>query len=284
MRVMSLAGRLDRGLHAINSAGLLLPTIAGRLMPTIKERLLCGVASLTLLDASAVLAEPVRSWTGFYIGGHAGYSWGSVNGDTTYSVLTPGTPFFPRNTVIFSSVQRDFDPSGGLGGVQLGYNFQSARFVYGIETDLSWTGQHDSSSFSGRKTVQFEDFNYQETTAAKLKYMGTVRGRLGFLFGDFLPYVTGGFAWGRMAMDLDWRLTQNFCTPCVASFSGSQAHTLAGWTAGAGIEYSLNQLWSLKAEYLYVDLNEATFFSNVQGGGSFGMHDHILRFGINFRP
>jgi len=255
-------------------------------MPTLKQKLLGGVAFLTLLDAPGALAAPplVPSWTGFYVGGHFGYSWGSLDGDTTHTVVTPPTgPFFPHNTVIFPSVERDINPKGVLGGIQAGYNFQAARVVYGVETDLTWTGQRDSFDFSGSKTVSFEDFNYQETTAAKLRYMGTVRGRIGYAFGGLLPYVTGGLAWGRLAVDLNSTLTERFCPPCVASFAGSEAHTLFGWTVGAGFEYAFAERWSAKAEYLYVDLGEKSYFSGVPGGGDFGMRDHTLRFGINFR-
>lgn len=262
-------------------------------MPTIKQRLLCSVAILALLDTSAALAaEPMPSWTGFYFGGHAGYSWGSVDGDTTETVLIPQySPFvYLPNSTAFSSVGRDLNPDGGLGGIQIGYNFQAARVVYGLEADLSWTGQRDTFNFSGnRESLNTEDFIYQETLAAKLQYMGTVRGRLGYAIDAFLPYVTGGFAWGRMQMDLNWTAAQkaSFCPACaifaLSSFSGSQTETLFGWTIGAGFEYAFAPRWSVKLEYLYVDLNEKPFFAGIQGGGNFGLHDQIVRCGINFR-
>jgi outer membrane immunogenic protein len=262
-------------------------------MPTMKQRLLGGVALFALLDASGALAaEPMPSWTGFYFGGHAGYSWGSVNGDTTETVLIPQhSPFnFMPNSVAFSALERDLNPNGGLGGIQVGYNFQATRVVYGLEADLSWTGKRDSFDFNGRKNnLNFEDFIYQETLAAKLQYMGTVRGRIGYAFGDFLPFFTGGFAWGQMKMDLSWAAAQKptgcpACTPfATASFSGSQAETLVGWTIGAGFEYAFATHWSAKVEYLYVDLGKETYFSGVPGGGAFGLQDHIVRLGINFR-
>lgn len=258
-----------------------------------KERLLTGVASLALFNVSGALAaEPIPSWTGFYVGGHAGYSWGAVDGDTVHDVLIPSNPFinFP-NPVAFPALARDLNPQGGLGGFQAGYNFQAARIVYGLEADLSWTGQRDSFDFSGRRNnLNNEDFIYQETLAAKLQYMGTVRGRFGYAFNQILPYVTGGFAWGRLSMDLSWSESQmpNGCLACLpfakASFSGSQAQTLVGWTLGAGFEYSFAPRWSAKAEYLYVDLGEKTFFAGVPGGGAFGLSDHIVRIGLNFRP
>jgi outer membrane immunogenic protein len=263
-------------------------------MPGIKYRLLSGVASVALLNASgAFAAPPLPSWTGFYIGGHAGYSFGSVDGDLAESVLIPPGPSFVRlpNPVAFPLVQRDLDPKGGLGGFQVGYNYQIDRIVYGLEADLSWTGQRDSFAFSGRRDIfNTEDFIYSETLAAKLQYMGTARGRIGYAFGEFLPYVAGGFAWGHMKMDLSWVAAQkpSFCPACAtfanASFSGSEAHTLLGWTIGAGFEYAFAERWTAKLEYLYVDLGKESFFRGIPSGGSFGLNDQIVRFGINFRP
>jgi outer membrane immunogenic protein len=261
-------------------------------MPTVKQKFLGGAAFLTLFDASGTLAAspPAPSWTGFYIGAHAGYSWGSVDGDTQRTVIIPpaSAPNFWVNTPnpVPFVFQRDINPKGWLGGFQTGYNFQAGRIVYGVEADFSWTGQSDSIALSGDTRPAFfntEDFSYNETTAAKLRYMGTVRGRFGYTVGQLLPYVTGGFAWGRMSMDTNWLLHQ-FNQVANLPFAGSESHTHVGWTLGAGFEYAFADRWSAKVEYLFVDLARENYFAGVQGGGSFGMQDHTVRGGINFRP
>ena len=260
-------------------------------MTTLKQKLLSGVALLALLETSgAMAASPVPTWTGFYFGGQIGYSWGKVDGDTTRSVVIPPASapnFWVNNPVRVPFVfARDLDPQGWLGGLQAGYNFQVERIVYGFETDFTWTGQDDTIYLNGDtrpKFVNTEDFSYKETTSAKLRYVGTVRGRLGYTVGNFLPYVTGGFAWGRMLVDTNWRLHQ-FNQIANLSFAESEAHTHVGWTLGAGFEYAFAEHWSVKAEYLFIDLSKETYFAGVQGGGSFGMQDHTVRFGINFRP
>jgi outer membrane immunogenic protein len=260
-------------------------------MAGLKEKLLGGVASLVLIDGSGALAAgPGAWWNGFYVGGHAGYSWGSVSGDTTETVLIPGSPPFVSTPtpVAFSGVARDLSPNGAVGGIQAGYNFQVARFVYGVEADLSWTDQRDSFDFSGHRTnLNFEDFRYQETLEAKLRYMGTVRGRIGYAFDAWLPYVTGGFAWGRVTSNLKWTASQapnaNILPFATLAFAGSQSEMLTGWTLGAGFEYAFAPRWSAKVEYLYVQLGEETFFAGTPGGATFGLRDQILRFGINFR-
>jgi outer membrane immunogenic protein len=261
-------------------------------MPTLKQKFLGGAAFLTLFDASGALAAPppAPSWTGFYVGAHFGYSGGAVDGDTTRTVVIPpaSAPNFWVNTPnpVPFVFERDINPKGWLGGFQAGYNSQAGRYVYGVEADFTWTGQSDTIFLSGdTRPASFnnEDFSYSETTSAKLRYMGTVRGRFGYTVGQFLPYVTGGLAWGRMSMDTNWLLHQ-FNQVANLPFAGSESHTHVGWTLGAGFEYAFAAHWSAKAEYLFVDLAKETYFAGVQGGGSFGMQDHIVRVGVNFRP
>jgi outer membrane immunogenic protein len=260
-----------------------------------KNQFLTGVAALALLDASSAGAAdlpralPVKAlaaavpfnWSGFYIGGHVGYGWGEVTGDSAANItVPPGLGFSnPPGTQIFS-FDRNLKPNGALGGGQFGYNYQINSTVLGFETDFSWTGQKDVFNFNATRFVSGEDYVYGETLRAKLEYMGTVRGRLGYAFGMFMPYITGGFAWGHVIGDFNSSLTQLF-GPTQTIFA-SQAKTLTGGTIGAGFEYAFAPKWSVKAEYLYVDLGKQTFFAG-QSGSAFIFQDHTLRLGINFR-
>ncbi len=82
---------------------------------------------------------PVMNWTGFYIGVNGGYSWGRSTRDLNF--------FNPLNGVIIASGTgggRDLD--GGVFGGQIGYNWQTANWVFGIETDAQWTGQKGSTT------------------------------------------------------------------------------------------------------------------------------------------
>lgn len=249
-----------------------------------KNQFLTGVAALALLDASgarAGAAPAAFNWSGFYIGGHAGYGWGDVGTDTAVVSVPPGLGFGnPPGTQLFS-VDRSLHPGGALGGGQLGYNYQIGSAVLGFESDFSWTGQSGVSNFRASRFVLGEDYVYQETLRAQLEYMGTVRGRFGYAFGMFMPYVTGGFAWGRATADFNSVLTQLFGP--TQTIAKSQSRMLTGGTIGAGIEYAFAPKWSVKAEYLYVDLGKKIFFDG-QSGGAFGFQDHVLRLGINFRP
>ena len=98
-------------------------------MHRLSAALISGVSTIALTQVASAAdlpqkapaytpPPPVYNWTGFYIGGHVGYSWGSVDGDTAHTVRVPSTgPFFPLNAVLFPSLERDINPNGGLGGI-----------------------------------------------------------------------------------------------------------------------------------------------------------------------
>jgi outer membrane immunogenic protein len=83
-----------------------------------------------------------------------------------------------------------------------------------------------------------------------LESLGTVRARAGLNEGFWYPYVTGGLAFGSV------RGTANFGTNVGLAGTLSDAQMRWGWTIGAGVEYQLNPVWTVKAEYLYVDLGK----------------------------
>ena len=149
----------------------------------------------------------------------------------------------------------NFDISGIIGGYTSGYNWQSDSFVFGIESDSSLT------NLDGTSTVNCPSICY-----SGVQWLSTLRARLGKAMGDVLLYATGGLAYGNVEYG---GLSPNTV----------RDKTLFGWTAGAGGEIALNEDWSAKAEYLYVDLGDVTHplgptvfeFDNI----------HIVRVGIN---
>lgn len=173
---------------------------------------------------------PVYNWTGPYIGISGGYGFGSSDFSGGGSV----------------------DPDGGLFGATIGYNWQMGQLVTGIEGDISWSGMRDSGACAlGACRVENN-------------WLGTVRGRLGYNAGRWMPYVTGGLAVG----DIDAR---------VAGVSSSS--TELGWTIGAGIEAQIAGPWTAKVEYLYVDLGEGDSI----GGQRPDFTTNIIRAGLNYR-
>lgn len=164
------------------------------------------------------------SWAGPYLGGNIGYAWGSVANNPS-------------------------KPSGFVGGVQAGYNWQSGAFVFGLEGDIQATGAEET----------FAPWKFSNP------WFGTVRGRAGFAFNNIMFFGTGGLAFGELR---------------ATTFGLSESHTNAGWTLGAGAEMGLTQNWSAKIEYLYVDLANSNF---VVTGASNGYRFGLIRAGINYR-
>ena len=178
-------------------------------------------------------------WTGFYAGVNVGGAWGSA-----------GTPFSSS------------DMTGFIGGGQLGYNWQVDQVVFGIEGDL----QGSSQSVSASGVIAGIPFNVDQ----KVPWFGTVRGRLGYAAGSWLPYVTGGVGWVSYQIDVS-----------APGGSVSDSTTKAAWTLGGGVEWMFVPQWSTKLEYLYMATGDTsvTLFGTAFTGHA---QDNIVRAGVNY--
>ena len=205
-----------------------------------------GLIALILASSSGALAQgiPPRSgeepfaWTGLYVGVNAGYGWGRASTDVSKTTTIDGVPSTVTGNVTV-------DVEGGLAGGQIGHNWRSQRWIYGVEADFQWTGQDgDISSCAGLGCAKL---------SYDLDWFGTVRGRLGYLLQPrSLLYVTGGLAYGLISTDLS-----KFASPATFNSTGgagSDSATKAGWVIGGGLEWALDRKWTLRAEYLYMDL------------------------------
>ncbi|MBH5372373.1 outer membrane protein [Bradyrhizobium glycinis] len=163
------------------------------------------------------------SWAGPYLGGNIGYEWGSVDNNPT-------------------------KPSGFVGGVQAGYNFQNGPWVFGVEGDIQAAGADDT----------FAPWKFSNP------WFGTLRGRAGYTFSNVLFYGTAGLAFGELRAQ---------------TFGWTESHTTAGWTIGAGAEVGLAPNWSAKLEYLYIDLSTSQFAIT---GVSNGYSASVVRAGVNY--
>jgi outer membrane immunogenic protein len=212
-------------------------------------------------------------WCGFYIGATAGYDWtdnNSVNVVTTntfinFPVLSAlGTTAGPAAAVA-STANIGAGNSGFTGGFEAGYNFQLApAWVVGLETDIESLSSGGSAAITQvAPRLGFPGFNYTSSVAVSdhLRYLGTVRGRLGFLATPtVLAYVTGGFAYGGASSSTAISGAE---TPPTGSTpiagGGNFSDTLTGWTIGGGVEWMYTRNWTFKAEYLHYDLGTATY-------------------------
>jgi outer membrane immunogenic protein len=225
------------------------------------------------------------SWTGFYVGGNAGYSWGS--GDFTYNESAFGAWGLPTSI----STSKDLD--GAIGGLQTGYNWQFGNaWVAGLETDFQWSGEKASTSFSDPYTNSFEGGVISGNINSKLLWFGTVRGRVGVLATPaILIYTTGGLAYGRVETSGTITDTWTGLGPYTATWSFGHSETRTGWTVGGGVEGAImNSPWTWKVEYLYMDLGSiggSGYESDPNFTGSYNwttkFTDNIVRFGVNYR-
>ncbi len=212
----------------------------------------CSAASAADLPASLPVKAAVRStiydWTGFYFGGHFGYGGGGLGSGTN--------PFPEQGVFLPHSV------TGLVGGFQTGYNRQLANHVVlGVEADATFTSPLDGPALTPAP------FN------STLDYVGTVRGRAGYAFGRWMPYVAGGFAWGHTHADIN---------------DGSGAiigHYQTGWTAGVGLEFAVSGNWRARLEYDHVDLSSQSYALSAFGLPGVNVHPDIdlLKLGLSYQ-
>jgi outer membrane immunogenic protein len=278
---------------------------------------------------------PLFMWTGFYVGLNAGGTWGENNSVRTTSFPVFGNPdngpdalFFAAASAIgASAVVPGGNTAGFIGGGQIGYNRQINSFVVGVEADIQGVA---GASGGGRAVtvvpfgpsspigtfVAGENLVTSITSTKRLDYLGTVRGRLGWLaMPTLLVYGTGGLAYGGVststaiaqfnndAATVEGLFAPGFCAffsclPPAAFSSGAFSDTRVGWTVGGGGEWMFWPNWSAKVEYLYYDLGSVTHALSplVTGGGTFAgnpmaivgsrsstrFNGHIVRAGLNY--
>lgn len=226
--------------------------------------------------------SPESDWTGFYLGGNAGY-WESqsnkvvTNGSTVFvnQTFTLGASNITNALVQVATNNFALDSYGFIGGGQLGYNYQSSKgILVGLETDFDGlTNSHNT--FSLHKVVNLIDFDETYIGSLSLKqtinYLGTLHGRLGYLFHPtFLVYGTGGFAYGNVTLDTNWTANESLGPNVFPTISSQNklSKTLTGWTAGAGVEWLFKSNWSARLEYTYYDLNHlnaSALLSQING-------------------
>lgn len=244
----------------------------------------------TYTKAPAVVA-PIYNWTGFYVGLNAGGAWNESNVTTT--TLTPPVAYFsPTSTPAIALVgNQNINRSGFTGGATAGYNWQVGGAVLGVETDFNYFGIRGSSTGTALYPC-CAPTTFTVNSSESTDWLWTLRGRAGFLATPaLLLYGTGGLAVANLKAS--YLFTDTFAA---AHESAAISTTRYGWTAGAGGEYALMNGWSIKAEYLYVDLGRASTTSNnlMILGGAFvfptqtwthtvNLHSNIGRVGINYK-
>jgi outer membrane immunogenic protein len=204
-----------------------------------------GVAS-----AQGVITTSGTDWEGFYLGANAGGAW-----NTTCNTWTANGPLV--NTAAFNN--RNCPNNGvGVGGVQLGYNFQSGQWVWGFELDYDAWG-----SSNHNQTVAYSGPGLPNGTYAlsgKISPDGflILGPRLGYAVDNWLPYLRVGGVFTSGSHDVTLNYTPTGATAPTATFDGGKNSNSSGVGISAGFEYALPQQWSFKMEYTYVSLSKGS--------------------------
>ena len=272
------------------------------------KKLLLGTLALVAGIAAPAAAADMRvrpaarpaaytNWTGCYIGGGGGNSWGHSSGYTatpasTFGVL-PGALAAPQ-----VQVSQSFDMTGFTGGVYGGCQVQFGVWVVGAEGDWFANNKEGQAFAVGGPGTFFGPGGVLVPAgaiwSAKERWYATARGRVGYAVDKWLFYATGGAAW----MKID---SAEFFVPIGVPFFGPlttgnlQTDRRTGWTVGGGVEYMLPYNWMIRSEYLYIKIPSYTTFTPGVGGGtllafpgaptnlSTDLNNHILRVGLSYK-
>jgi outer membrane immunogenic protein len=261
-----------------------------------KRLLLAGLAFSALIMPAMAADMPIKAppppptWTGLYWGVNVGWI-----GASQYNITNTGTDTGAAGLGTLLAVGQipgtiAVSHSGFIGGGQIGYNWQlDPSWVWGIEADFQGTTAKGSAG-----AVAISPLSQVTTVYSyELDNLGTVRARLGWLSSpNLLWYGTAGLAYGQTKLATSCQ-GPFAVPPCQneSTTSTSSTHMSVGWAAGAGVEWKLSPVWSVKAEYLYAELGSqhntivytyvpftSSLTSTVQRES-----DNIVRFGVNYK-
>jgi outer membrane immunogenic protein len=241
------------------------------------RRIMLG-AVMASLASTTVAADDATRWTGLYVGASAGYAW---SGDGRVDLAIQNGPQVPGVGTL--------DLSGPFAAVQAGVNWQHGRLVLGLEADLA-AGHLDASFGPVAANAPGVLIVSGKTD---IHHLATVRGRVGFTHDRFLFFLTGGWAGADVrhrltALDPGDPFSEGEDPDVTFTFlSHGRRH---GYALGGGLEWEMRERWSLKLEYLWIDLGRHTLtadgvgaFVPVTAQSSDRLELHTIRLGINLR-
>lgn len=265
-------------------------------------------------DDDYVAPTPIIDWSGFYVGGHGGYSSAALGfGNAFQPVVANALRYSVAEAEMNASqllAARSTHATGSSYGAFAGINYQFDEVVVGLEADYTFFGRTGStfdriSRFGLTKDGYLTTVALQGRASTEIEDFGTIRGRAGYAFGNFLPYVTGGVAIGRavVANTVDIQNhgydqaaftanqaagTRNFVDnygytlfnplnpaasrPATATYGATKKVTVGGIALGAGLEYAITPNILLRGEYQFVLFNDfqghKAELNTVRGGAA----------------
>ncbi len=207
-------------------------------------------ASVAALAAGAATTASAQDWQGFYVGAHAGYTWGEA--DSPYGNVGGDYVFTDQDAP---------DVSGAIYGVQAGYNWElGTRWVAGLELQGTWGDREGDDAGTGG-----------DVNGVEINSEYSLRARGGYLFTpSLLGYATAGY----VSMDVD----------ATAPTTGAVNETVEGWTYGAGLEHRFGTNWSGFVEYRHDEMDQQRFSFPIDGyDEGITPETDSVRIGLNYR-
>jgi len=202
-----------------------------------------GAQAADAVVEEVVIVDTAYDWSGVYVGGALGYQ--ILRGADNFSLIEEG-------------VGAESD-GGFAGAIYAGANFQSQNWVFGVEAD-----------------VKFSDAEPDDGVYLRLKteVAGSVRGRVGYSFGNILPYFTAGLAIGRFEDDHEGD----------GNPEDIVTETLTGYAVGGGVEWGATENLIVRAEYIFSDYGTSTFdFYDGSDPHEVEVESHDFRIGVAYK-
>jgi outer membrane immunogenic protein len=241
-----------------------------------------GAASAADMAVKALPVSPpatVYNWTGWYVGVNGGWAFdNNSTGSLVAFAPTFAAAVAAGGTPTFFGAKHE----GGFGGGQVGYNWQMANWLVGVEADIQGAdiGRTSTVVFPGGGGI----VPSTSTGRDHIDWFGTLRGRVGVTAGPALFYGTGGLAYGGVKTNV----TNVFVPVASGNALGSDSSTRVGWAAGAGVEWGFAPNWTVRGEYLHMDLGRSnvTIADTAFAGSATYRFSHVVdavRVGVNYR-
>jgi outer membrane immunogenic protein len=253
------------------------------------KKLLLASAAFIVMSAPVLAADmpvkaprpvaPAFAWTGCYKGINVGYAWANFEKSSVVETPLPPSPF--RTFFDF-----DYDGDYAIGGEQIGCNWQTGFWVWGVEADISITSI-EARHYFDNAIFDVPNAAFDTDVRSALRWLGTVRGRLGWtVTPETFIYLTGGLAYGHVSSSLSFHSSAGAYLGRI----GFDSNHHWGYVVGIGAEAKVARNFSAKIEYLYADLGSQTYdfaVSTTSAASVFSWDQrvdvHIVRVGLNYQ-
>jgi outer membrane immunogenic protein len=225
-----------------------------------------GIAA-ELAPIPAPVAPPTWSWSGFYAGFHVANGWANNTWRSGSGAIFDSPILAPLFIPFIGSASG----SGAVAGGQVGYNYQIGPWVFGVEGALS------AADINSNMPCAQAFFSCN----ASVDGLGTLTGRAGFAFDQFLIYGKAGAAGQHVHYNMNLIPIAGLANV----LHGSDSR--AGWTAGAGVEFAFSPALSAVAEYDYLDFGTHVAALTDQNGNAAhvttSQSTHLVKVGLKDR-